>query len=71
MGAGDIRFAEKARKRMFEFMEQGKILVFSSHNFDLLKTYCSRTILLEKGVVAADGPTGEVTEMYQMTTAPR
>jgi len=65
MGAGDIRFAEKAKKRMFEFMDQGKILVFSSHNFDLLKTYCSRTILLEKGLVVADGPTGEVVEIYQ------
>jgi len=70
MGAGDIRFAEKAKKRMFEFMEQGKILVFSSHNFDLLKTYCSRTILLEKGIVIADGPTSEVVEMYQKTTVP-
>ena len=28
MGAGDIRFAEKAKQRMFEFMEQGKILSF-------------------------------------------
>jgi lipopolysaccharide transport system ATP-binding protein len=65
MGAGDIQFAEKARKRMFEFMEQGKILVFSSHSFDLLRTYCSRTILLEKGVVIADGPTNEVLETYQ------
>ncbi len=69
MGAGDIRFAEKARKRMFEFMEQGKILVFSSHNFDLLKTYCLRTILLEKGVVVADGPTSEVTDIYQRRSA--
>jgi lipopolysaccharide transport system ATP-binding protein len=69
MGAGDIRFAEKAKKRMFEFMEQGKILVFSSHNFELLKTYCSRTILLERGLAVADGPTGEIIEMYQIRTA--
>ena len=70
MGAGDIRFAEKAKKRMVEFMEQGKILVFSSHNFDLLQTYCSRTILLDKGQLIADGPTNEVLEMYQGRVAP-
>jgi lipopolysaccharide transport system ATP-binding protein len=71
MGAGDIRFAEKARQRMFEFMRQGKILVFSSHSFDLLQTYCSRTILLEKGLVVADGPTSEVIEMYRSRSAPQ
>jgi lipopolysaccharide transport system ATP-binding protein len=69
MGAGDIRFAEKAKKRMFEFMEQGKILVFSSHNADLLATFCKRTIWLDKGRVVADGPTAEVTEMYRSMAA--
>ena len=69
MGAGDIRFAEKAKKRMFEFMEQGKILVFSSHSADLLKTFCARTIWLDKGKVVADGPTAEVTGMYQIGAA--
>jgi ABC-type polysaccharide/polyol phosphate transport system ATPase subunit len=66
MGAGDIQFAEKAKKRMFEFMEQGKILVFSSHNAELLGTFCERTIWLNKGQIVADGPTGEVTEQYRL-----
>lgn len=65
MGAGDIQFAEKAKKRMFEFMEQGKILVFSSHNAELLGTFCERSIWLNKGQIVADGPTGEVTEQYR------
>ncbi len=69
MGAGDIRFAEKARKRMLEFMEQGKVLVFSSHSFDLLNTFCERTIWLDKGRVAADGPTAEVIGLYRARVA--
>jgi len=64
MGAGDIKFAEKAKRRMFEFMDQGKILVFSSHNFDLLKSFCERTIWLEKGEVVEDGPTATVVASY-------
>lgn len=64
MGAGDIKFAEKAKRRMFEFMDQGKILVFSSHNFDLLKTFCERTIWLEKGKILEDGPTKKVLASY-------
>jgi ABC-type polysaccharide/polyol phosphate transport system ATPase subunit len=64
MGAGDIRFADKAKRRMFEFMEQGKILVFSSHSFDLLKTFCERTVWLERGMIVADGPTDFVINQY-------
>lgn len=64
MGAGDIRFAEKAKKRMYQFMEQGKILVFSSHNYDLLKEFCDRTIWLEKGQIVADDATEAVVKSY-------
>lgn len=64
MGAGDIRFAEKAKRRMFDFMEQGKILVFASHNFDLLKNFCERTVWLEKGRIVENGPTIEVVDRY-------
>lgn len=64
MGAGDISFAEKAKRRMFEFMEQGKILVFTTHNFSLLNDFCTRTIWLHKGQIVADGPTNEIVKQY-------
>ncbi|WP_434629336.1 ABC transporter ATP-binding protein [Pseudomonas sp. Z1-29] len=64
MGAGDISFAEKAKRRMFEFMEQGKILVFTTHNFSLLNDFCNRTIWLHKGQIVADGPTDEIVKRY-------
>lgn len=64
MGAGDISFAEKAKRRMFEFMEQGKILVFTTHNFNLLNDFCNRTIWLHKGQIVADGPTNEIVKLY-------
>jgi lipopolysaccharide transport system ATP-binding protein len=65
MGAGDISFAEKAKRRMLKFMEQGKILVFTTHNFALLNDFCSRTIWLHKGEIVADGLTSAVVEQYQ------
>jgi len=64
MGAGDIAFAEKAKRRMFKFMEQGKILVFTTHNFNLLEDFCSRTVWLHKGEIVADGPTSDVVKQY-------
>lgn len=64
MGAGDIKFAEKAKKRMLQFMEQGKILVFSTHASELLRKFCERTIWLDKGIIMADGPTEETLKYY-------
>lgn len=64
MGAGDIKFADKARRRMFEFMEQGKILVFASHSPELLKSFCERSIWLESGSIRMDGSTDEVLDHY-------
>lgn len=64
MGAGDAVFAEKAKQRMFEFMEQGQILVFTTHNTTLLEGFCERTVWLRRGEVVADGPTAEIIEEY-------
>lgn len=69
MGAGDIKFAKKAKQRMYEFMDQGKILVFSTHNFDLLNSFCDRTIWLDKGVVVADDKTTNVVADYRRQEA--
>ncbi len=69
MGAGDLVFAEKAKRRMYEFMEQGKILVFSSHSLSLVKDYCERVIWLRKGEIAMDGPAKEVLAKYTTESA--
>ncbi|TPO12348.1 ABC transporter ATP-binding protein [Mesorhizobium sp. B1-1-5] len=70
MGAGDIRFADKAKRRMYEFMEQGKVLVFASHATNLLESFCRRTIWLDAGGVRMDGETSKVLEIYSRTNLP-
>ncbi|HAO39743.1 MAG TPA: ABC transporter ATP-binding protein [Afipia sp.] len=70
MGAGDIKFADKAKQRMFEFMEQGKILVFASHAPDLLRSFCKRSIWLESGSIRMDGDTDEVLDSYSRINQP-
>ncbi len=65
MGAGDLAFTEKANVRMREFMDQGKILVFSSHSLDLLAEYCNRTVWMDHGRVIEDGPTTSVVNAYK------
>jgi ABC-type polysaccharide/polyol phosphate transport system ATPase subunit len=65
MGAGDLAFTEKANVRMRQFMDQGKILVFSSHSLDLLAEYCNRTIWMDHGTVQEDGETAAVVASYK------
>jgi len=67
MGAGDVQFANKAKRRMHEFMEQGKILVFSSHSLDMLEAFCERVIWLRKGEIVLDGDAKGVLAEYQRT----
>jgi len=64
MAAGDAAFIESARVRMNELMERASIVVFASHSLDVLPKFCERTILLQKGRIAADGPTAAVIESY-------
>ncbi|WP_316172291.1 ABC transporter ATP-binding protein [Bradyrhizobium sp. SZCCHNRI3037] len=64
IGAGDIRFAEKAKRRMTGFMEQGKIVVLASHSRELLTSFCDRTVWLDRGQIRMDGRTAEVFDEY-------
>ncbi len=65
IGAADLSFTEKANKRMLEFMEQGKILVYSTHSLELLNDYCTRVLWLDHGTLRADGPTADVVRQYR------
>jgi lipopolysaccharide transport system ATP-binding protein len=49
---------------MFQFMEQGKILVFASHSRELLKQFCDHTIWLERGEIRMSGVTDEILTRY-------
>jgi ABC-type polysaccharide/polyol phosphate transport system ATPase subunit len=69
MAAGDAAFVEKARRRMNELVERANIMVFATHNLGSLPDFCSRTLLLRRGQILADGPTQEVIGMYKELVA--
>jgi lipopolysaccharide transport system ATP-binding protein len=62
--AGDASFMEKARARLEELVRGADILVLSSHSLDIVRTWCTRVIWLEQGVIRADGPADEVVDRY-------
>ena len=62
--AGDAAFLEKARQRLEEMVRRSEILVLSSHQTDIMRTWCERVLWLDQGRVVADGPADDVLDQY-------
>lgn len=65
LGAGDVRFAEKAKQRVHDLIGRSSILLLASHSEALIKSFCSRAIILEQGKIIDDGDIGEICEKYR------
>jgi lipopolysaccharide transport system ATP-binding protein len=64
LAVGDARFQKKCLSKMQDVGEQGRTVLFVSHNMPAITRLCERTILLDEGKVIADGPSHEVVSTY-------
>ncbi len=64
IGAGDQAFQEKFAIRIEKFLKRAGLLVIASHSVALLKTHCSRGILLSHGQVVTSGTLEEALAAY-------
>lgn len=56
LAVGDAEFQKKAVKKMDEVSKnQGRTVIFVSHNMQLIKNLCKRALVLSKGKIAFDG----------------
>ena len=62
--AGDAAFMDKARHRLEEMVRGADILVLSSHQTDIVRSWCTRVLWLDQGKVIADGPADDVLNQY-------
>jgi lipopolysaccharide transport system ATP-binding protein len=60
LGAGDAQFINKVTNRMSALVEQARVVVLASHNFNLLTAVCNKLLVLEKGRVVYFGPREEM-----------
>jgi ABC-2 type transport system ATP-binding protein/lipopolysaccharide transport system ATP-binding protein len=65
VSAGDAAFVEKSERRLAELVERSGILVIASHSEHLIRRICNKTVLFERGRVAATGPVDEVLDTYR------
>jgi len=61
---GDAGFKEKCEERYRELRKAGHTIVLVSHDPRAVTEFCSRALLLDKGVIAMDGPASAVTDRY-------
>jgi len=64
IASGDIRFQEKAQRRLDEMVERASILVLVSHSMEAVRRSCTRVLWLDRGQVRMDGPTEDVISAY-------
>jgi ABC-type polysaccharide/polyol phosphate transport system ATPase subunit len=65
LAVGDEAFQKKCLERVDDFRQQGKTIVFVSHDLETVKALCQRALWLEAGLLAADGPAVEVVQSYR------
>lgn len=64
LAVGDQKFQQKCISRILKFRDDGKTILYVSHNTESVKKLCKRAIWLERGRVKMDGPAAEVVDAY-------
>jgi len=62
--SGDLSFQDKATAKIEEFLNSGATVILVSHNLNIIKKYCKRVILLDKGKTICDGDSEDVINTY-------
>jgi ABC-type polysaccharide/polyol phosphate transport system ATPase subunit len=70
LAVGDAAFQEKCFARISNFRKARKTILFVSHSMPQVVEHCDRAILLDKGVVVADGNPTDVAEIYKHSWSP-
>jgi ABC-type polysaccharide/polyol phosphate transport system ATPase subunit len=69
IGTGDAVFMDKAEKRLNEFINRSKIIILASHSEDMIRKFCTHTMLLEQGKMIAIGANNEMFDLYRERTS--
>jgi len=64
LAVGDYKFQKKCIEKMSKVSQEGRTVLFVSHNMASVAKLCNRSILLEKGRLVMEGPTADVIEKY-------
>lgn len=64
LSVGDAAFSLKCMDKMRDFMNQGKTVIFVTHDVQTIKSFCSRAIWIERGKMMAQGDASKIVNRY-------
>ncbi|MGV0353215.1 ABC transporter ATP-binding protein [Corynebacterium confusum] len=65
LSTGDSTFAEKAKERMKNFLDESGTVFLVSHSASTIRKHCNRAIWLNEGEIVADGNVKAVSREYE------
>lgn len=65
IGVGDAHFINKARARLINMVEQTQILVLTSHSLDIVRQFCNKALVLDKGEIKFLGDIESGIDFYE------
>lgn len=69
LSVGDVFFQSKCYKRMEEIRQNGTTILMVTHDMGSIIKYCDKVIVLNKGDKVAEGPAGEMVDLYKKILA--
>ncbi len=67
LAVGDEDSQRKCVRKIFELKEQGKTIIFVTHDMNMVSHLCERTIFLKEGRIVEDGETKKIVNRYMET----
>ena len=61
---GDIEFAKKSKLKIMEIIDKSAILLFASHNLDVIEDICDKAIYMKNGKIENYGEVSEIKSIY-------
>jgi ABC-2 type transport system ATP-binding protein len=65
LAVGDEQFQAKCLERIRTFQEEGRTILFVSHNADQIRAICDRAVVLEAGTMLTDASPGEAVRVFR------
>jgi len=69
LSVGDMLFQTKCFKKIQEFKENGKTILFVSHSLSNIIQYCDRCIVLNDGEKVAEGESASMVDLFKQILA--
>jgi lipopolysaccharide transport system ATP-binding protein len=67
LAVGDLEFQRKCLGKMDDVAQQGRTVLFVSHNMGLMQTLCERGLLIDQGTVRTDATISETVNAFLQT----